>query len=218
MKADLYKTWIFDCDGVILDSNRVKTEAFYDTAVQYGNEAAEALVVYHCKHGGVSRFEKFEYFFRDILEAGDYKEALQESLAQYGELVLERLLTCPEAKGFRPLMGSLREARKIVVTGGMENEVKKVFSARGLARFFEAIYGSPDSKETILKGEFDQGLLKRPSVFVGDSRYDFECADLFKLDFVFVTKYSEMSEWRDFFLEKKVLIVDNLDDLKKQLR
>lgn len=32
-----YKTWLIDCDGVILDSNRLKTEVFYDVAIQYGH-------------------------------------------------------------------------------------------------------------------------------------------------------------------------------------
>ena len=38
------RTWFFDCDGVILDSNAAKTEAFRMVATPYGGEAAEALV------------------------------------------------------------------------------------------------------------------------------------------------------------------------------
>ena len=36
-----YKTLVFDCDGVILDSNRIKTEAFYRTTQKYGEFIAE---------------------------------------------------------------------------------------------------------------------------------------------------------------------------------
>jgi len=32
-----YKTLIFDCDGVILNSNKIKTQAFYDVAKIYGH-------------------------------------------------------------------------------------------------------------------------------------------------------------------------------------
>ena len=47
MDISQYATLIFDCDGVILDSNKIKTTAFYNTALPYGEDAAEALVNYH---------------------------------------------------------------------------------------------------------------------------------------------------------------------------
>jgi hypothetical protein len=40
-------TLVFDCDGVVLNSNRIKTEAFRLVAAPYGEAAAEALVQYH---------------------------------------------------------------------------------------------------------------------------------------------------------------------------
>ncbi len=48
-----YKTIVFDCDGVILDSNIVKTEAYYRTAKRLGvtDDQAQALVDYHVRLG-----------------------------------------------------------------------------------------------------------------------------------------------------------------------
>ena len=45
-KIQEYKSIVFDCDGVILDSNVVKTEAYFRTAKNLGatDEQAEALV------------------------------------------------------------------------------------------------------------------------------------------------------------------------------
>lgn len=57
-----YKTLVFDCDRVILNSNKVKTEAFYQSALAYGEQAAQALVEYHIANGGISRYKKFAYF------------------------------------------------------------------------------------------------------------------------------------------------------------
>ena len=42
-----YDTFIFDCDGVILNSNKIKTKAFYDTAKIFGDKSALALKNYH---------------------------------------------------------------------------------------------------------------------------------------------------------------------------
>ena len=61
-----YQNLIFDCDGVILNSNKIKTNAFFAVALPYGQTAAQALVDYHLQNGGISRYRKFEYFLHLI--------------------------------------------------------------------------------------------------------------------------------------------------------
>ena len=85
VSAEDYKTWIFDCDGVILDSNQVKSRAFYDTALPYGTNVAEKFLTYHREFGGVSRFEKFRYLFADILGMDHLEPDLQMALLRFSE-------------------------------------------------------------------------------------------------------------------------------------
>ena len=59
-----YQTLIFDCDGVLLNSNKIKTEAFYEVTKPYGDEAAQTLKNYHILNGGVSRYQKFDFFLK----------------------------------------------------------------------------------------------------------------------------------------------------------
>jgi|GEM_PF-7033688 len=86
MDIKKYKTLVFDCDGVLLNSNKVKTQAFYRAAQQYGDNAAQSLVDYHLKHGGVSRYKKFKFFLENILCNSNpkEKELLQEVLDCHG--------------------------------------------------------------------------------------------------------------------------------------
>ena len=65
-KLSNYKNLIFDCDGIILNSNKIKTQAFYDVVSIYGNKAANELKNYHIKNGGISRYKKFHYFSENI--------------------------------------------------------------------------------------------------------------------------------------------------------
>ena len=60
MQFNDIKSIVFDCDGVVLNSNKLKTQAFYNAALPYGEKAAIALVSYHIKNGGISRNHKFE--------------------------------------------------------------------------------------------------------------------------------------------------------------
>jgi len=51
-----YQALVFDCDGVVLNSNKIKTQAFYEATKQFGHESAQALVDYHVANGGISRY------------------------------------------------------------------------------------------------------------------------------------------------------------------
>ena len=79
---DGYSSLIFDCDGVLLNSNSVKTEAFYRATLPYGENAARAMVDFHVSNGGISRYEKFNYFLREIVSS-EQKEPNKEELREY---------------------------------------------------------------------------------------------------------------------------------------
>ena len=101
MLAD-YRTAVFDCDGVVLDSNKVKTAAFRSAALPYGAAAADALVAYHTANGGVSRYAKFSHFLEAIVpgQAGPGLDAL---LAAYAAAVQDGLRVCAVAPGLAAL-------------------------------------------------------------------------------------------------------------------
>ena len=44
-----YNTLIFDCDGVILNSNEIKTDSFRKILKGYNQEAVEDFLNYHKK-------------------------------------------------------------------------------------------------------------------------------------------------------------------------
>ena len=44
LRLQEFSTYIFDCDGVIFNSNRIKTEGFYETTKKYGEENSKKLV------------------------------------------------------------------------------------------------------------------------------------------------------------------------------
>ena len=65
-----YQTIIFDCDGVVLNSNFQKIEAYRNTALKYGatQDQAQALVDHHVSLTGISRYVKFDYFLKEIIK------------------------------------------------------------------------------------------------------------------------------------------------------
>lgn len=209
-----YRTFVFDCDGVILDSNRVKREAFYYAAIPYGDAQARALVDYHVRNGGISRFVKFEKFLREMLGQPVTAQAMQTLLARFEEASMQGLLTCAVAPELHALRQATPQARWMVVSGATQTELHAVFARRGLARLFDGgIHGSPDDKDHILAREIASGNLRLPALFLGDSRYDHRAAARAGLDFLFVSEWTEFSGWQAYCAEHGIGVVENLQAL-----
>jgi len=204
-----YKTLVFDCDGVVLDSNQVKTQAFFDVAKQYGLEAANKLVEYHVLHGGVSRYKKFEYFIQVILNKALQKEELDDLLQLFAQRVRKGLLACDIAEGLSILREQTKGACWLIVSGGDQKELREIFSLRDIDHLFDGgIFGSPDTKELILEREAANGNIKGKGLFLGDSKYDYQAAGQAKMDFLFISKWSEWAE-----VPSTLESVQNLKDL-----
>lgn len=194
-----YTTLVFDCDGVVLDSNKVKTEAFYQATSPYGEAAAQAMVDYHVANGGVSRYKKFAYFLEQI--APDHAEQQGPDLAvllqAYAGHVREGLLSCEVAPRLEALREQTPDARWLIVSGGDQAELCDVFAQRGIAKWFDGgIFGSPDTKDEILARELNSGNIQQPALFLGDSKYDYQAASAAGLDFVFLSGWSEVADWQ----------------------
>lgn len=205
-----YKTLVFDCDGVVLDSNKVKTEAFYQAALSYGKAAADALVSYHVRHGGVSRYKKFEYFLEHIV-AGQEGLGLDELLHSYATSVEQGLLQCSVAPGLQLLREAMQDSRWLIVSGGDQNELRDIFLRRKISDLFDGgIFGSPDTKEVILEREIARDNILLPALFLGDSKYDHVAASSVGLDFLFVSAWSEFKEWHSYCQEHGLAVAASL--------
>ncbi len=215
---DKYKTWVFDCDGVILNSNHVKTKAFHAATISWGRQAAETMVQYHVRNGGISRYQKFEYFLRHILGRESQQDELESLLASFAGLVRSGLMQCEVAEGLKELRNATPHSKWLVVSGGDQAELRDIFSNRGLDELFDGgIFGSPDDKCNILKRELGIGNIQKPAVFIGDSRYDYEAASGTGLDFIFMSGWSEFHGWEDYFKDEECCVISDLGQLAKIL-
>lgn len=167
-----------DCDGVILDTVDVKTNAFAAVASRYGQEASERLVAYHLRHGGVSRQAKFTWLYRELTGGEIPAAELAELCGDFAARCRDGVLRAP----FLP--GALECIRAVsghiplhVVSGTPRAELRNVFERRDLARFFDGLWGTPPEKTALLVSVVKaSGLAADRVLMVGDSVTDLEAA------------------------------------------
>jgi beta-phosphoglucomutase-like phosphatase (HAD superfamily) len=211
MDISRYSAMIFDCDGVILDSNKVKSKAFAAALKGEDPKLIDEFVHYHQLNGGISRFVKFEYFFKIIKGQKKYQEDLSYTLNRYAKLVYKELLGCDEIKGIR---GTLDQLRKFnidcfVVSGGEQAEVRDVLKKRDFSHFFKRIYGSPITKKQHLAT-----IKSTKSLYFGDARSDYEAADFFGMDFIYISGASEWVEGINFCQQNDIMIFKDFTEIK----
>ena len=208
-----YHTFVFDCDGVLLDSNRVKTEAFWIVASQFGQSAADELVAHHLRNGGVSRYRKFEYLLTHVLHQNASSEMIDQLSREYSDFVEQDLLNCELASGLELLREKTKGSTWLVASGGDQAQLRRVFAKRSLEHLFEGgIFGSPTPKNEILLRELQKGAIQKPALYIGDSRFDHIAALQAGLDFVFLYGWSEFADWEAYSTIHKINCFANLEE------
>ena len=206
-----YNTIIFDCDGVILNSNFKKIEAYRNAALEYGASSvqAEELVNHHIELTGISRHIKFKYFLKEIMSEKITDEAMKKLVNYLNAQVLELLKDCEVTSGLRELKNKTKDTSWMVASGGDQEELRYLFKKNKIDFFFsEGIYGSPSSKHEIIEKKLKNKNFY-PALFLGDSLYDIQTAKKYNLDFIFVYGWTDLKGW------KKVCEDYNLDYIEK---
>lgn len=170
---------VFDCDGVILESVNVKTDAFARVAEPFGPEVKKALVDYHVENGGVSRYKKFEWMFREVLGREITPEELDDLGRKYAEYAFEGVLNAPLVHGVYEVLEAWHgKVPMYVCSGAPHEELTTILQERGLSRFFEGVYGSPPGKTELLRKVVTMaGAAPAETVMIGDSKTDLVAAE-----------------------------------------
>jgi len=195
VNPSLFDLIIFDCDGVILNSNHVKTNAFSLVASQYGESIAAELTNYHKLNGGVSRYAKFDYLLTQLLPKYGVPpvHTRDELLEQFKSIVFSQLITCQISPHLSSLRHSTQKASWAVVSGGDQDELRAVLSERNVDYFFNAgIHGSPRTKYNIIESMSPTMPSPDKVLFIGDSILDYEVASHFGFSFAFLSAWSEV--------------------------
>ena len=216
-----YSSLIFDCDGVILNSNQIKTDAFRTVFKKYNINAVDEFINYHKNNGGISRYVKIEEFLKNILpkyikNRRFNEDELSKLLRSYSQQCKDSLLKCEVTKDLSILRILSGNIPWLIVSGGDQFELREVFNKRGLTSFFNGgIFGSPEKKIDIIKREIANGIIKLPALMLGDSKLDHIAAKSNNIDFLFVYKWTDFKSYKDYCIFNSIKTIGSVSEIKK---
>ncbi len=216
-----YRTILLDCDGVILDSNNIKTEAFKETLKKEPKILINQFIEYHKQNQGIDRYRKIEYFFSKIKKVKtNYEEQYLSYLEKYASICRDALLNANYLPGIINFLENIRALPNIqifIISGSEHEELNYIFKKRNIFNYFDGIYGSPKSKKKIIQNLIEEKKFNYPAIYFGDAKSDMIAALKFKIDFVYVYGYSDWLEGKKICSQKKIKILKDFNTVKSIL-
>jgi HAD superfamily hydrolase (TIGR01549 family) len=169
---------IFDFDGVIVDSNHIKTDAFVKLFEDYPQHIKDSVRKFHLENGGMSRFDKFRYIYANFIKESLSEDKFKKLCSGFNKLVAEEVIRAPIFEGVEEFLKKNRNRYRLyIVSGTPEGEIREIVKRRKLNGFFQGVYGSPASKKDLIEKVLKETACKNEeALFIGDSINDYEGA------------------------------------------
>ncbi len=189
------KIAVLDYDGTLVDSNRLKYEAYFRIFPETP-ESHTVIKKILDEIYELSRYTIIETILGRLegLRPGpEMERKVAEKAAAYNRLVMEIAINCPEVPGARDALELLR-AKKIPVclsSNTPEKYLPEIIAGRGWQKYFTALYGYPRKKEETVK-ELLQRYRISPEelVVVGDGNSDRQAAEDNQSHFIPATSHA----------------------------
>lgn len=204
---------LFDFDGVIVDSARLKTEAY--AQIYAGEDPAKVhqAMRHQAINGGITRRATLAHFERHFFGRAGDADSVERLAIRYGQIVYDPVVACPFIAGAQTLLGrALGRVDMYLISGTPHEELVEIVRARNLGRFFKSIYGAPTGKPEAFARILKTGRYKSDQALaVGDSMTEYEAAAGLGIPFLgIVAPESERSFPDGIVTRPSLLDVDRL--------
>jgi len=216
-----YDTVIFDCDGVLFDSNFFKEEAFLFIAIKYGDESGLLMKKILHQFSGSSRYIILKKFTECCRGFSLSVPNVNDLLNEFSNICLKKYKACESTASLNEL-SNMSRANWMVVSSSDQAELRGIFSELDISKYFKGgIYGSPCSKFEIIDREILNDLKNKSVIYFGDGQVDIDVCEKYSFDMIFLTDWSGLREYNRVLSATTIEAVNSLDcytQLQKKLK
>ena len=186
------KALVFDFDGVILDSNHIKDETFFELYKKYGKKFSNYVLNHHKSNRGISRFEKFKIYHKIIFDNNIKKKEIEKLNQSMNSIIIKSMMKTKLIYGIKHFLKNYHKIYDcFIISASPEGELKEICDKKKISNYFIKIYGSPDNKFKNLNKLIKSYKYKRKEIlYLGDSSNDYFFAKKSKISFINVRNKS----------------------------
>ncbi len=204
----MIKTILWDFDGVILDSMKIKGDGFKELFKEYDEKHVQLIEKYHYENGGVSRFEKIKYFFNSVLGQEISKKIIEELAFKFATIIEQKLYDksnlIEETVNF--IKKNYKKYNFHIVSGAEHNELNELCKYFELSKYFKSIDGSPTKKDILVKNVLKKYEYKKEeTALIGDAMTDYNASAANEIKF-YGFNNSDLKKFGNY--------IDRFEDLK----
>lgn len=181
-----FKVIVLDFDGVVLDSNEIKRDAFIEIFSKIEGPRQKQVLEFALGNHSVARVEKFTRVARDILRVPEWEKVSAEWVSQFTEITRRKILDCPFVLGAVDFLSWAKKRYPIfVATATPQKEIEWVVQERRLTQYFDQVFGAPQKKAPLLLDLSTRFQVSPKEIlFLGDSNEDLFSAQEAGVSFV----------------------------------
>lgn len=180
-------TILWDFDGVIMNSNHIRDLGFERVLEEFPKKQVDELMNYHRKNGGLSRYNKFRYFFEKIRKEEVTEEIVYAYADKFSKIMLSLLID--ESLLINETLEFIKKEyinyTMHIVSGSAQIELRHICNELNISKYFVSIHGSPTPKNDLVNQVLENYSYKpERCLLIGDSINDYIAAEINKIDFI----------------------------------
>ena len=199
----MIKNILWDFDGVILDSMKIRDWGFREIFKDFNKNEVEKLICYHNLNGGLSRYVKIRYFYEEILGKEIDEKRISEYAGKFSVLMKKELINPKnlilESVSF--IRENYTNYNFHIVSGSDQNELRFLCRELKIEKYFTTINGSPTPKNKLVEHLLKlYKYNKKETCIIGDSFNDYEAAKINNISFlaynnIELNKYNDINSF-----------------------
>jgi len=143
----MIKVLMFDFDGVLVDSNNIKRDAFW-YMFDENSKLRDVMRGFVDKNPEATRYEKLNWLFDTLSKPEEEREAFVKKYSdQYNTIIQKGILEKGIFEGAQDMLKQLSEKYPLYIsTGTPMKSIEQTLNTLGIRHYFKDIYAKPMTK------------------------------------------------------------------------